>query len=109
MPTPSDFAARAEVYRDVVRGVGRLKCEACPRERRCDTWDGQPVGLYLFRDFPRCPASYLREPWWREVMNYDEASECGPLADWPDEYPFFVVEGRVMLRRYRADRAAGGG
>ncbi|GMV72961.1 MAG: hypothetical protein AMXMBFR77_27980 [Phycisphaerales bacterium] len=108
MPTPGGFAARAETYRDVVRGVARLRCEACPRERRCDSWDQKPVPIYVFRDFAACPASYLRAPWWREVLAYDDALFVAPLSGWPDDIPAYVVSDLAALKRARAHRADGG-
>lgn len=105
MPRRSDFAALAEVYIDTVQRAGRLRCATCPRERRCDSWDGKPVNLRLFDGSPRCPSAYRDLPWWQEVLHYDAALEVAPLAGWPDEYPMHVVQGLAQLRRARAKRA----
>lgn len=77
-----------------IQGPYRLRCDRCPRERRCGQWDGRPVlGL---RNWPRCPAAYFSDPIWTQVLRLHAAAQVAPLAEWPDGYAAWCE--RYLLR-----------
>ena len=57
------------------------------------------------RNWPRCPAAYLRDPIWIQVARLHNAAKLAPLADWPDGWAAWCERYLLLLEAELTARA----
>jgi hypothetical protein len=95
---PLDLYALATVKSMEIDRELATRCAGCTGPQAADGCQTRRVTRAVGVDWPLCPRAMLRAPTWDGILQTYLAAQISPLAEWPEAYAPYVVDGCAAIR-----------